>query len=158
MTPPPLIFDLDGVITDTAEYHYQAWQRLADEEGLPFDREANEACRGISRRESLRVVLGGRPATEEQMQTMMARKQRYYEESLDQIGPDDLLPGVAGLLDALDAAGIPYALASASKNARPVCERLGIAHRLAALADGYSVERQKPYPCLLYTSPSPRDS
>ena len=109
MTPTALIFDLDGVITDTAEYHYQAWQRLADEEGLPFDREANEACRGISRRESLLVVLGGRPATEEQMQAMMARKQRYYEESLDQIGPDDLLPGVAGLLDALDAAGIPYA-------------------------------------------------
>ena len=148
MTPTALIFDLDGVITDTAEYHYQAWQRLADEEGLPFDRAANEGCRGISRRESLLVVLGGRPATEEQMQTMMARKQRYYEESLGQIGPDDLLPGVAGLLDALDAAGIPYALASASKNARPVCERLGIAGRLAALADGYSVERQKPYPDL----------
>ena len=113
------------------------------EESLPFDRAANERCRGISRRESLLVVLGGRPATDEQMQAMMARKQRYYEESLDQIGPDDLLPGVAGLLDALDAAGIPYALASASKNARPVCERLGIAGRLAALADGYSVERQK---------------
>ena len=148
MTPTALIFDLDGVITDTAEYHYQAWQRLADEEGLPFDRAANENCRGISRRESLLVVLGGRPATEEQMQTMMARKQGYYEESLAQIGPDDLLPGVAGLLDALDAAGIPYALASASKNARPVCERLGIAGRLAALADGYSVERQKPHPDL----------
>ena len=148
MNPTALIFDLDGVITDTAEYHYQAWQRLADEEGLPFDREANERCRGITRRESLLVVLGGRAATEEEMQTMMARKQRFYEESLDQIGPDALLPGVAALLDALDAAGIPYALASASKNARPVCERLGIAHRLAALADGYSVERQKPYPDL----------
>ncbi len=148
MTPTALIFDLDGVITDTAEYHYQAWQRLADEESLPFDRAANERCRGISRRESLLVVLGGRPATDEQMQAMMARKQRYYEESLDRIGPNDLLPGVASLLDTLDAAGIPYALASASKNARPVCERLGIAHRLAALADGYSVERQKPYPDL----------
>ena len=111
MTPTALIFDLDGVITDTAEYHYHAWQRLADEEGLPFGRAANERCRGISRRESLLIVLGGRPATEEQMQAMMARKQRYYEESLDRIGPDDLLPGVAGLLDALDAAGVPYALA-----------------------------------------------
>ena len=121
MTPTALIFDLDGVITDTAEYHYQAWQRLADEESLPFDRAANERCRGISRRESLLVVLGGRPATDEQMQAMMARKQRYYEESLDRIGPNDLLPGVASLLDTLDAAGIPYALASASKNARPVC-------------------------------------
>lgn len=143
-----VIFDLDGVITDTAEYHYQAWKRLADEEGLPFNREINEACRGITRRDSLMVVLGGRPESEERMQELMARKQRYYEESLDRITPDDLLPGVADLLDLLDEAGIPYALASASKNARPVCERLGIVDRLATLADGYSVERQKPFPDL----------
>jgi len=146
--PRALIFDLDGVITDTAEYHYLAWQRLADEEGLPFGREANERCRGVTRRESLLVVLGGRPETEERMQAMMARKQRYYEQALDRIGPDDLLPGVAALLDALDAAAIPYAIASASRNARPVLERLGIAGRLAAVADGYSVERNKPHPDL----------
>ncbi len=146
--PRGVIFDLDGVITDTAEYHYQAWQRLADEEGLPFGREANERCRGVTRRESLLVVLGGRPESEERMQALMARKQRYYEQALQRISPDDLLPGVAALLDALDAAAIPYALASASKNARPVVERLGIAGRLAAVADGYSVERQKPAPDL----------
>ena len=143
-----VIFDLDGVITDTAEYHYQAWKRLAEEEGLRFDREMNERCRGITRRDSLMVVLGSRPASEEQIQALMARKQRYYEESLDYITSDDLLPGVAELLDLLDRAGIPYALASASKNARSVCERLGIVDRLATLADGYSVERQKPYPDL----------
>ncbi len=143
-----VIFDLDGVITDTAEYHYQAWQRLADEEGLPFDREVNERCRGVTRRDSLLIVLGGRPEPEERMQEFMARKQRYYEALLDHIGPDDLLPGVAGLLDQLDAAGLPYAIASASKNARAVCERLGIAARLGMLADGHSVERQKPFPDL----------
>ncbi len=143
-----VIFDLDGVITDTAEYHYQAWQRLADEEGLPFDREVNERCRGVTRRDSLLIVLGGRPEPEERMQEFMARKQRYYEALLDRIGPDDLLPGVAGLLDQLDAAGLPYAIASASKNARAVCERLGIAGRLGMLADGHSVERQKPFPDL----------
>ncbi len=146
--PRALIFDLDGVITDTAEYHYLAWQRLADEEGLPFGREANERCRGVTRRESLLVVLGGRPESEERLQALMERKQRYYEQALDRIGPDDLLPGVAALLDALDAAGVPYAIASASRNARPVLERLGIAGRLAALADGYSVERNKPHPDL----------
>ncbi|MBP6786539.1 MAG: beta-phosphoglucomutase [Candidatus Promineofilum sp.] len=143
-----VIFDLDGVITDTAENHYQAWKRLADEEGLPFDREANERCRGVTRRDSLRVVLGGRPESEAREAELMARKQRYYEASLDKIGPDDLLPGVAALLDQLDEAGIPYAVASASKNARAVSERLGIAGRLGTLADGHSVTRQKPYPDL----------
>ncbi len=143
-----VIFDLDGVITDTAEYHYQAWQRLADEEGLPFDRVANEHCRGVSRRESLLVVLGGRPESEERMQALMARKQTYYEALLDRIGPADLLPGVVDLLDQLDAAAIPYGIASASKNAPAVCKRLGIAERLGVLADGHSVERPKPAPDL----------
>lgn len=143
-----VIFDLDGVITDTAEYHYLAWKRLADEEGLPFDRVINERCRGITRRDSLLVILGERVESEERMQALMARKQMYYESLLDRISPADLLPGVADLLDQLDAAGLPYALASASKNARPVCERLGIAHRLRVIADGHSVERQKPFPDL----------
>jgi kojibiose phosphorylase len=146
--PRAVIFDLDGVITDTAEYHYLAWQRLADEEGLPFNREINEHCRGVSRRESLLIVLGGRPESEERMQEFMARKQGYYEALLDRVSPADLLPGVAGLLDRLDEAGILYGIASASKNARAVCERLGIAGRLGILADGYSVERPKPAPDL----------
>ncbi len=143
-----VILDLDGVITDTAEYHYQAWQRLADEEDLSFDREKNELCRGVSRRDSLMIVLGDRSETEERLQELMARKQQTYESLLDQISPADLLPGVADLLDELDEAGIPYAVASASKNARAVCERLGIVNRLGTLADGNSVQRQKPYPDL----------
>ncbi|MFO7664099.1 MAG: beta-phosphoglucomutase [Chloroflexota bacterium] len=143
-----VIFDLDGVITDTAEYHYLAWKRLADEEGLPFDRQLNENCRGVTRRESLMVVLGGRPATEERQQALMARKQAYYEVALHEVGPQDLLPGVSDLLDQLDAAAIPYGIASASRNARAVCDRLGIAARLGVIADGHSVERQKPLPDL----------
>ena len=70
------IFDLDGVLTDTAEYHYQAWQRLADELGIPFDREHNEALRGVSRRHSLELLLAGRVYPEEQMLEMMERKNR----------------------------------------------------------------------------------
>ena len=143
-----VIFDLDGVITDTAEYHYLAWKRLADEEKLPFNREVNERCRGVTRRDSLMIILDGRVASEERIQELMARKQNYYEALLDRISPADLLPGVAGLLDQLDDAGIPFAVASASKNAGPVVERLGIAGRLRVLADGYSVERQKPFPDL----------
>lgn len=143
-----LIFDLDGVITDTAEYHYRAWKRLADEEGVPFTRADNEHLRGVSRRESLLRLLKGRPVDEARMEEMMARKNRYYQELLEQVTPDDLLPGVAELFALLDRANVRYAIASASRNAHTVVERLGIAHRLAALADGSSVTRQKPAPDL----------
>lgn len=143
-----VIFDLDGVITDTAEYHFRAWKRLADEEGIPFTRQDNEALRGVSRRESLRLLLKGRPVTEPDAQQMMARKNGYYQQMLEQITPGDLLPGVADLLDQLDAASVPYAIASASRNARTVAERLGIVDRLAALVDSAAVMRQKPAPDL----------
>ena len=148
-----VVFDLDGVITDTAEFHYQAWQQLADEEGLPFNRESNERLRGVPRRDSLLIILNGRDETEGRIQELMARKNSYYVAKLDEITPDHLLPGVLKLLDELDTAHIPYAIASASKNATAVCERLGIVDRLAVLADGNSVDRQKPYPDLFrYTA------
>lgn len=142
------IFDLDGVLTDTAEYHYLAWQKLADEEGLPFNREANEALRGVSRRESLLRIVGDRYYSEEQLQEMMDRKNRYYVELIANISPKDLLPGVLNLLDELRQAGIKIAIGSASKNARTVVEKLGIADRIDAIADGYSVQNPKPAPDL----------
>ena len=143
-----VIFDLDGVITDTAEYHFLSWQRLAEEEGLTFTREDNEHLRGVSRRESLNLLLKGRPVSEETAEALMTRKNSYYATLIEAVTPADLLPGVAELLAELDAAAIPYAIASASKNARIVCERLGLASRLAALADGHSVSRPKPAPDL----------
>ncbi|MBF2020636.1 MAG: beta-phosphoglucomutase [Hydrococcus sp. C42_A2020_068] len=143
-----VIFDLDGVLTDTAEFHYRAWQRLADEEGIPFDRQANEALRGISRRESLMRIVGDRNYTEAQLQEMMERKNRYYVESIQDIVPDNLLPGARELLDELRAAGIKIAIGSASKNARTMIERLGIADKVDAIADGYSVQLSKPAPDL----------
>ena len=143
-----IIFDLDGVLTDTAEYHYQAWKKLADEEGLPFTRAHNEKLRGVSRRDSLLLILGERQVNEGTLQAMMARKNAYYRQMLTQISANDLLPGAACLLDELDRVGLPYALASASRNAPEVIERLGIAHRFAAVADGSSVPRQKPAPDL----------
>jgi kojibiose phosphorylase len=148
MTLKAVIFDLDGVITDTAEYHYLAWQRLADEEGFPFDRTVNERLRGVSRRESLLTILDGRSLPETRLQEMMARKNRYYVEMLNEITPADLLPGTEELLDELAAVGVLYALASASRNAPNVCQRLGILERFALLADGSSVERPKPAPDL----------
>jgi kojibiose phosphorylase len=142
------IFDLDGVLTDTAEYHYRAWQRLADEEGLPFNRNANEALRGVSRRESLMLIIGDRPYSEDAIQAMMARKNQYYVDSIQDITPGDLLPGALTLLDELRQAGIKIAIGSASKNARLVVEKLGINGRLDAIADGYSVQTPKPAPDL----------
>ena len=142
------IFDLDGVLTDTAEYHYRGWKRLADDEGIPFDREENEALRGISRRESLLMLLKGREYSEEQIKEMMDRKNRYYVESIRAITPRDLLPGVKGLLEEVRAAGMKTAIGSVSKNTGEVVKRLGIRSLLDAIADGYSVERQKPAPDL----------
>jgi beta-phosphoglucomutase len=143
-----VIFDLDGVITDTAEYHYLSWKRLADDEGLPFTRADNEQLRGVSRRQSLLLILGDRQLPEERLQTLMSTKNAYYQEMLGQVSPADLLPGVAELLDELERAAIPYAVASASRNAREVVQRLGLGERLAALADGNSVARTKPAPDL----------
>lgn len=142
------IFDLDGVLTDTAEYHYRAWQKLADEEGIPFDRQANEALRGVSRRESLLLMLGDRPYSEAQIQEMMNRKNRYYVESIENISAADLLPGAIAFLDELRQAGIKIAIGSGSKNARTVLEKLGITQKVDAIADGYSVQRAKPAPDL----------
>lgn len=143
-----VIFDLDGVLTDTAEYHYRAWQRLADEEGLPFDREANEALRGISRRASLMKIIGDRAYSEAQIEDMMERKNQYYVDSIDAISPTDLLPGVLDFLKEIKQAGVKTALGSASKNARPVIEKLGIAEYIDVIGDGHSVERPKPAPDL----------
>ncbi len=142
------IFDLDGVLTDTAEYHFKAWKRLADENGIPFDRLDNEALRGVPRRESLLRLLKGRVVSEDKMQAMMDLKNGYYQEFIHEITPQDMLPGALNLLQELKAAGILCAIGSASKNAGEVIDRLGIRPFLDAISDGYSVERQKPAPDL----------
>lgn len=142
------IFDLDGVLVDTAEYHYRGWKRLADEEGLPFDRKENEALRGISRRESLLLILKGRTLLEEKIQEMMERKNRYYLEFIRDVTPADMLPGASELLQEIHAAGLKSAVGSASKNASQVVQQLGIASLLDAVSDGYSVVNPKPAPDL----------
>jgi beta-phosphoglucomutase len=143
-----VIFDLDGVITDTAEFHYLGWQRLADEEGIPFDREANEALRGVSRRESLEIMLGDREVPEDELLAMMERKNGYYVDSLGHMGPDDALPGAVELVEEARDRGLAVAIGSSSKNARLVLDKLGLTDRFDAIADGDSVDRAKPAPDL----------
>jgi beta-phosphoglucomutase len=142
------IFDLDGVITDTAEYHYRSWQRLADELGIPFSREDNDALRGVPRRRSLELVLKGKALPEDEMQRLMTLKNDYYRAFLTEVTPDGLLPGVGDALGAARAAGIRIGLGSASKNARDVLERLGVMGLFDAIGDGNSVVNQKPAPDL----------
>jgi kojibiose phosphorylase len=141
-----VIFDLDGVITDTAEYHYRAWQKLADEQGIPFNRHQNEALRGLSRRASLMEIIGNRPYSEVQIQELMERKNSYYQELIQNITQADLLPGAIALLDDLRQNRIKIAIGSGSKNARTVIQQLGIEDKIDAIADGYSVQQPKPAP------------
>ncbi|MCK4516367.1 MAG: HAD hydrolase-like protein, partial [Spirochaetaceae bacterium] len=124
-----VLFDLDGVLTDTAEYHYLAWKRLADELGIPFTRDDGDRLRGVSRRPALEIILslGDRTWSEPEIQEMMTRKNDYYRTMIQQVTPRDLLPGVANLLGELRALGIKIAVASASRNSPDVVRSLGIA-------------------------------
>lgn len=142
------LFDLDGVLTDTSEFHYLGWKRLADELGLPFDRQKNEALRGVSRRESLLLLLDGSPATEEEMNEWMERKNRYYIEYVSRMTPENLLPGALELLKQLHQAGYKVAIVSSSKNTPLVLERLQIGEWLDAVVDGNAAARSKPAPDL----------
>lgn len=143
-----VIFDLDGVLTDTAEYHYRAWQALADDEGIPFDRAANERLRGVSRRGSLQLILGDREVDEAAFEDMMRRKNELYLASLEDMGPDDALPGARELVEDARRRGLKVAIGSSSKNAPFVLDKLGMATAFDAVADGNSVERAKPEPDL----------
>jgi beta-phosphoglucomutase len=145
-----IILDLDGVITDTAEYHFLGWKRLAEEEGIPFTRQDNEQLRGVSRRQSLLLILGERQEeyTEEQIQEMMARKNGYYQEMLDNLTAEDFLPGAKELIAEIKARSLKIAVGSASRNTKRVLNSLKITDLFDAIGDGYSVERAKPAPDL----------
>lgn len=142
------IFDLDGVITDTANYHFLAWKKLADSIGVAFNREKNELLRGVSRRQSLLIMLGDRQATEEELLCWMNEKNEYYKAYLENVSPADLLPGVIEVLSLLKELRIKIAIGSASKNAGVVLHRLGIEDYLDAICDGFSVDAPKPAPDL----------
>lgn len=142
-----IIFDLDGVLTDTSEYHYRAWKHLADDEGIAFTREENDAhLRGVSRRESLLYLLRERQTTQEQREEMMERKNRYYNDLIRHMTPKEVVPGGVALLQEIRRAGIKLAIASASKNAMTVLQRLAIVSYFDGIADGNCVVRSKPEP------------
>lgn len=148
--PVPLgavAFDLDGVLTDTARAHYRAWQRLADTLDIPFNEAANEALKGVDRLGSLALILGDRLGYDDaERARLAARKNGWYLEEIAHFGPADLFPGARDALGQCRAAGLKLALASASRNAPLLLERMGIAGLFDAVIDPASVAQGKPAP------------
>lgn len=149
-----ILFDLDGVLTDTAELHYRSWQQVADALSIPFDRHANEALRGLSREESLVRVLGTRAAEFDtaQQADISRRKNDLYMEFVAQMSPADLFPGARELLTAAQAAGFKLAVGSSSRNAQRVLDCLGIRPFFHAIVDGVDAPRSKPDPLVFLTA------
>lgn len=142
------LFDLDGVLVDTAQYHFLAWQRMAAQLGIHFSEAENEQLKGVSRAESLNRILawGGKNLTDAEKQHWMALKNDGYLELVRGMPADDYLPGAHEFLRASRAAGIKVALGSASKNAPLILERLGWIPLFDALVDGNVVTASKPDP------------
>jgi beta-phosphoglucomutase len=142
------IFDLDGVITDTAEYHYKSWQKLADEEELFFNREINEKLRGVSRMDSLDIILDGKEIPEEIKKEWTDRKNAYYQKYLEEISKENILDDMESKLKRLKNDGFKIAVGSSSRNARKVLKQLQIYDMFDAISDGNSVKNAKPAPDL----------
>lgn len=142
------IFDLDGVIVDTAKYHYLAWKRLADSLGFNFTAHDNERLKGVSRVESLKIVLevGNATLDDNAFATALHDKNQWYLDYISQIGPEEILAGVSEFLGEVRGRGIKTALGSASKNAPLILQRIGLLDRFDAVIDGNSVSNAKPDP------------
>lgn len=143
-----VIFDLDGVLCSTDEYHYRAWKALADSLGIPFDRTINSRLRGVSREESLEIILerAGRHYSAEEKREMCREKNELYRTFLSALSVEDLAPGAAKMLHELRRAGKKLAVGSSSRNAQFILEKLGIAGLFDAVADGNRIRRSKPDP------------
>lgn len=143
-----VLFDLDGVLTDTAKAHYFAWKRLADELGIDFDQAANEALKGVDRMGSLDLILarGGVTIDEAQRHELAARKNAWYVAAIADFSSADLFDGARRALQSVRAAGLRTALVSASRNAPALIDRLGIASLFDTVADPASVTHGKPAP------------
>ncbi|MDR0300453.1 MAG: beta-phosphoglucomutase [Streptococcaceae bacterium] len=144
-----VLFDLDGVITDTAEYHFRAWKQLAEEIGINgVDREFNEKLKGVSREDSLQLILDldNKKVSAEEFADLAKRKNDNYVESIKDVSPRDVYPGILQLLRDLRTNGVKIALASASKNGPFLLERLGLTDLFDAIADPAKVAESKPAP------------
>lgn len=149
-----ILFDLDGVLVDTDTLHCQAWKELACRLGLPFTREQSNRCRGISRMDSLEILLEGSPRvySQEEKESFAREKNTRYRQLLEELTPDHAAPGANALLPELRRRGYRLALASGSKNAGLILERTGLGQWLDAVADGNLITRSKPDPEVFLTA------
>jgi len=144
-----VIFDLDGVICFTDEYHYRAWKAMADGMGIPFDRTINNRLRGVSRMASLEIILEkyqGPALSQEEKDHLAQQKNDLYRESLHEMSPADLSDEVKETLDGLRAAGLKLAIGSSSKNTPFILGQIGLAGYFDAVSDGNNITRSKPDP------------
>lgn len=143
-----VIFDLDGVIVSTDECHYRAWKKTADEEGIYFDRKINDRLRGVSRMDSLEIVLerAERLYTDEEKVELAERKNNYYKEYIKKLTKDDILNGVNENLAELKANGIKVAIGSSSKNTPDILKYIGLDNYFDAVSDGNNITKSKPDP------------
>lgn len=144
-----VIFDLDGVICHTDLYHYRGWKSVADDLGIPFDEATNNRLRGVSRAESLEVILEsyqGEPLSAEQKAELASRKNERYLRMLAELTPAQLDPTVRPTLDQLRAKGLKLAIGSSSKNARYILGRIGLGDYFDAISDGNNISNSKPDP------------
>ena len=143
-----VIFDLDGVIVSTDDCHYRAWKKMADEEGIYFDREINNRLRGVSRMTSLEIVLekANREYSEKEKQEMAERKNNYYKELICELTPNDILTSVTEKLDELKENGIKIAIGSSSKNTPIILKQIGLDNYFDAVSDGNNITHSKPNP------------
>lgn len=144
-----LIFDLDGVLLSTDHYHYLAWKKLADRLGIPFSEQDNEKLRGVSRMESLEIVLSNKPElqfTQEEKVALATEKNDCYREYLKQLTPDDVTDEVRSTLKELRARGYALGVGSSSKNAKFILEKTAMTAYFDAIADGNDIVNSKPDP------------
>ena len=139
---------MDGVIVSTDELHYQGWKYMADNEGIYFDREINERLRGVSRMESLLIILekATKTYTDAEKEALTTLKNNYYKELLATLSPNNILSGVEEILSGLKAAGVKIAIGSSSKNAPAILKQIGLDKTFDAISDGNNITNSKPDP------------
>ena len=148
------IFDLDGVIVDTAKYHFLAWKKLANSVGVDFTEEQNEQLKGVSRKKSLEKILewGDKSLTEDEFMELMTLKNNDYLSHVNKMDENEILPDVPKILNYLIEKGQPIALGSASKNANTILEKVNLASKFNAVIDGNGVKKGKPNPEVFFNA------